>query len=160
MTALNALRRSPIRRKPAAHDPEAFEIVTVHGDRYPWPAKHCTEAIWQTTVLDYAFLGDRGTEHFHCTAPQRSRAGWFDLAVFQPNRHVGILTELKVRDRQGNTKQASPKQKAFIAAGIACGYDVRLWLWPDDEREVWETLTGRPFEELLSGALPFSGVLR
>lgn len=147
------LRRSPIRRKKTLADPAAFDLVTLHGDHYPWPAKWCSEADWQETVLDYAFRGDRDTEHFHCTAPQRARAGWFDLAVFQPHRKVGILAELKVRDRQGNTKQASPKQKSFIAAGIACGYDVRLWLWPDDEREAFETLTGRSFDDLLSGTL-------
>lgn len=147
------LRRSAIRRKKTLADPAAFDLVTINGDRYPWPAKWCSEADWQSTVLDYAFLGDRETEHFHCTAPQSSRAGWFDLAVFQPNRKVGVLAELKVRDRQGKTTQASPKQKAFIAAGLACGYDVRLWLYPDDEREAWETLTGRWFDELLSGTL-------
>ena len=147
------LRRSPIRRKKAEHDPEASVLVTVHGDRYPWPARHCTEAIWQATVLDYAYRGDRDTEHFHCTAPQRSCAGYFDLSVFQPKRKVGILAELKVRDRQGNTNQASPKQKAFIAAAVACGYDVRLWLYPDDEREAFEALTGRSFDDLLAGVL-------
>ena len=148
------MRRSPIRRKRQPWgDPAAFDLVTAHGDRYPWPARWCTEATWQETVLDYAYRGDRDTKHFHCTAPQTSKAGYFDLSVFQPNRKVGILTELKARDRQGNTNQASAEQKEFIAAGIACGYDVRLWLYPDDEREAFELLTGWSFDDLLAGRI-------
>ena len=151
VTYRNGLKRSPIQRKPRAVDPTAFDIVTQDGDRYPWPASWMSEADWQETVIDYAKFGDRDLKWWHCLDSRKNRRGWFDLVLLQPNRGVAILTELKVRDRQGNTKQASAEQKEFIAAALACNLDVRLWLYPDDQRDAWITLTGRPWQERSGG---------
>ena len=148
MNTWNGMRRTAIKRKPRAADRGDFNLVTVNGDVYRWPAKHVSEADWQDFVIDCAFLGDQDTEVWHCKQTRLSKAGWFDLAICQPKRKVGLLCELKARDRQGATKQASADQKRYIAAAIACGYDVRLWLYPDDEREAFETLTGRPWSEV------------
>ena len=125
-----------------------FDLITPNGDRYLWPAKHISEAKFQEKVIDYAYVGDKTTKWWHANQTKHSNAGWFDLAIFQPKRKVGILTELKVRDRQGAPNEPTKKQWEYITAAIACGYDVRSWLYPDDEREIWETLTGRPWSEV------------
>jgi len=144
MTWNNRWKRAGIKRKSVvvSSDVKVFDITTPRGDRYSWPAKHIDEATFQSNVVDYAFQGDQDTEWWHANQTARSRKGWFDLAIFQPNRKVGILTELKVRDLDGTSKQPSKAQWRFIAAATACGYDVRSWLYPDDEREAFETLTG------------------
>lgn len=141
MTAWNGLYRSPIRRR----KPQPVASSIIAGK--PWPAAWMSEADWQETVIAWAMFGDRETEYWHCTRTERSRSGWFDLAIFQPTRKVGVLAELKARDKHGKSNSPSKAQWKFIAAASACGYDVRSWEWPDDAREAWELLTGRPYEE-------------
>lgn len=136
------MKRTGIKRTLRVEDPAVFDLLTVKGDRYVWPVKWMSEADFQSNVISWAFRGDPDTKWWHATQTKMSGKGWFDLAIFQPNRKVGILTELKARDRQGNAKAPSKAQWEFIAAAAACGYDVRSWLYPDDEREAFETLTG------------------
>lgn len=144
------MKRTPIRRRPVIEaDPAIFTITTKHGDKYLWPVKHISEAEFQKNVIDYAMRGDQATQWWHATQTKHSGKGWFDLAIFQPNRKVGILTELKARDRQGNAKTPSAAQWRFIHAATACGYDVRSWLYPDDEREAFETLTGLSWDSVV-----------
>lgn len=138
----NGLKRTPFpRRKPAVvRLPDGMKIAGK-----PWPAAWMSEKDWQENVISYAFHGDRGLKYWHCTTTKTSHKGWFDLALFQPNRRCGILAELKVRDKEGRSKSPSTYQWEFIAAAGACGYDVRSWQWPDDAEEAWTTLTGMPY---------------
>ena len=149
MTARTGLKRTAIKRTPFLRRKPAILRLPdgMKSAGKPWPAAWMDEKTWQECVIDYAFHGDSNMEHFHVTNPQSSRAGFFDLTIFQPTRGVGIMVELKVRDMEGHSKSPSKAQWKFIAAGVACGYDVRSWLWPDDAVEAWETLTGRPYEE-------------
>ena len=145
----DGMKRNPMRRKARPEgDPAVFDLITPAGDRYVWPVKHQSEKDWQETVEGYAFIGDNRTALWHCNQTMRSRAGWFDLAIFQPTRRKAYLVELKVRDRKGVAYQASAEQKAFVAAAILSGLDARVWLYPDDEREVYEALTGSAWPPL------------
>lgn len=143
-------RRTPIQRKPVLQaEPAIFTITTKHGDRYLWPVKHITEAEFQENVIDYAFRGDQATKWWHATDPTRSARGWFDLVILQPTRGKALVTELKVRDRKGASKQPRKEQWEYIAAAAACGWDVRSWLYPDDEREAFEALTGLSWDSVV-----------
>lgn len=137
------MKRTPIKRRQRPEAPGVFDLVTPFGDRYLWPVRHITEAEFQSHVVDYAFAGDPQTKWWHATDTKRSQRGWFDLVILQPNRGRHIFTELKVRDRRGNAQNPKPHQWEYITAAARCGLDVRSWLYPDDEREAYETLTGR-----------------
>jgi len=144
------MTRTPIRRRvdAGALNPGEFLMETGEGRVWRWPASWMSEKDWQDTVLDWAVkIGDRDTQHWHCTDSRKSQRGFFDLSIFQPNRKKGLLTELKVRDRKGTANQPSIEQWAFIYAGVACGYDVRVLTFPDNAFEAWEAVTGRPRED-------------
>jgi hypothetical protein len=150
LRATKPLKRAPMKRRidSAALNPGDFLLETAEGRVWRWPSSWMSEADWQGTVEDWAVkVGDRDTQLWHCRNTRESQKGWFDLAIFQPNRKKGLLTELKVRDRKGVANTPSVDQWAFIYAGIACGYDVRVLTFPDDAFAAWEAVTGRPRED-------------
>lgn len=156
------MRRTGIKRRPPTvpqSDPSLFEIVTAAGDAYLWPIKHMEEVKeWQPTVIAWAFLGDPATKWWHCTSAQKSQPGFFDVVILQPTRGFGCLAELKVRDRQGVANPLSTYQQDYLYAAVHSNIDARAWTWPDDAREAFETLTGQPYDDWLSGRIHIRGL--
>ena len=149
------MKRSAIKRRAPAvaqSDPAIFEIVTKDGDAYLWPIRHMEEVKeWMPTVIDWAHFGDPATKHWHANQTQRSDEGFFDVMILQPTRGKALMVETKVRDRAGEAKQPTTAQWSYIYAAIACGWDARVWLWPDDAREAYETLTPYSYDAFKVG---------
>lgn len=126
-----------------------FLLETHEGRVWRWPASWMSEKDWQGTVEDWALFGDRDAVFWHCRTgdDSRSKRGWFDLSIAQPNRKYGVLTELKVRDRKGDAGEVKADQQTFLYAFTLAGYNVALWTFPDEAFTAWTALTGRSWEE-------------
>lgn len=134
------------RVRKVAHETEGvFWLETIDGRRWLWPVDWMSEEDWETTLVDWAFKLGGCLKSWHCTTAQRSDPGFFDRVWMFTGRH--LVTEQKVRNRNGVANTTSPDQKAYIAAGLASGLDVRVWTWPDDHDDAWTTLTGLPVEK-------------
>lgn len=158
-------RRTPMKRTPIERRPwhskrvkklaraglsvqgGVFFLETADGARWKWPDMMLTELEWDGTLLDWAFKvpgGTRWKKSWHCTVAQRSDAGFFDRVFLRPGH--AFVAELKRRYADGTANSTSREQDEYIYAAIEAGWDVRVWTYPDDAWEAWETLTGLPRE--------------
>lgn len=136
------------RVRKVAHETEGvFWLETIDGRRWLWPVNCMTEAQWDGTLEDWAFKsgGHHVVKSWHCVTPQTSDPGFFDRVYLLKDR--AVFAELKVRYQNGVANGTSTGQKQFIAAGLGAGLDIRVWTFPDDAFDAWETLTGQPKEK-------------
>lgn len=123
----NGFRVSPLRRPPMnrASKPGKAEVAGL-----PWPANHMTETAFQSMVeADAAKLGWWAS---HAHLPYFDTAGWPDLALVHPERHVFMVRELKVTDERGRVNKPTPVQSRWIAALANADVNVGVWTWPHD----------------------------
>ena len=143
-SALALKRSKSASRSPLVHTADGLFIAGM-----AWPACWMAEKTWQATVEEWA--ESYGWTTWHCRMPQQSKAGWFDLAIMGDG--CGVLAELKARSREGDLKSPTNQQWRYIAAATKAGWDVRVWDWPDDRDEAYDTLAAnRP---QLSGQKPW-----
>lgn len=133
------LRRTGIRRelkeRPDRGDKSWREI----GKGRNWPASWMAEAKFQAHVESIAVQS--GWRIWHCQNPKTSLPGLPDLILIKAGSGI-LYRELKVRDKNGRANTARGDQLEFLCDICLAGGDGRVWLWPDDDEQIWLTLTG------------------
>jgi hypothetical protein len=151
MTAWNGLKRTGFKK-----DRDRLAVVQwlfdnqtwrEHGKGRNWPLNYMPESTtserypvtFQAHVEKIAH--DLGWKTSHAHLPFFDTAGIPDLYLLRvkgTRRH--LWAELKVRDRQGKWRPPTGAQADWIADMRLAGEDVRLWLWPDSDDEIYEEL--------------------
>ena len=129
-----AVERLKARRKPVER-PD----WTIAGK--PWPSSFMTEAKFQAHVESVAHGYGWKTSHAH--NPFFDDAGWPDLAMVctERGRNRFLVAELKVRsEKQGTWRKPKGEQAEWISYLALAGVDVRVWVWPDSDDEIYAEL--------------------
>jgi hypothetical protein len=119
---LAEMKRTPLKRSPKPGPSEVAGMA--------WPAGYMPESKFQAMVeKDAATLGWMSS---HSHLPYFDTAGWPDLALVHPVKHVFLVRELKVTSEKGRIGKPTPEQSRWIAALSDAGVDVGVWTWPHD----------------------------
>lgn len=138
-------RRKPMQRVPG-DTPGTFLLKDRYGRLWPWSqVQHLSEKDYDGTLLEWGYKRGKMLEAWHCYNPSESRKGWPDWVYLFEGFHV--ISENKVRDKQGNPPAIPTAQSTFLTVMALAGLNVRQWTHPDDTFDAWVTLTRLPVEE-------------
>ncbi len=134
------LRRSAIGSGIQQRGSATDESWREHGKGRNWPVAWMAEKDFQSHVESVAHGNGWKTSHAHL--PFFDTAGIPDLymlcVVHGRRRH--LWAELKVRDMKGRLTMPKGAQAEWIADMRLAGEDVRVWVWPDSDNEIYEEL--------------------
>ncbi len=103
-----------------------------------WPADFMKESKFQAMVeRDAATFGWMAS---HSHLPFYDTAGWPDLALVHPKKHLFMVRELKVTDEKGRVPGPRPEQWRWLTALAEAGVNTGVWTWPQDRDRYLEEL--------------------
>lgn len=144
------MKRSPMARvaaKPKRTENPYISPFARHGNEWrmvgkgrDWPVHWMSEKAFQAHVEDVAAQNGWKTSHAHL--PYFDTAGIPDLSMvcIVPGRERALFAELKVRSKKGTFIPPKGAQADWIGWMRRAGLDVRVWVWPDDDDEIFVEL--------------------